>query len=148
MNLVDLVQEQLGGNVLTKLAETLGTSPDNTRTAANAAVPTLLSALGSLASTRDGASNLASAVASLDNRVLDNLPQSLTGDGRSGLNLGEIGTRLFGSLLGSGTLSGLSSVLSRFTGLAGGSMSSLLTTLAPIVLGVLKNHTQGMGSDA
>ena len=46
MNLVDLVKDQLGGNVLTKLAETLETSPDNTRTAVNAAVPTLLTALG------------------------------------------------------------------------------------------------------
>src|SRR5215813_10750457 len=81
MNLVDLVQEQLGGNVLTKLAETLGTSPGNTRTAANAAIPTLLSALGTQASTGDGARNLASAVDSLDNRVLENLPQSLNGGG-------------------------------------------------------------------
>ena len=148
MNLVDLVQEQLGGNVLTKLAEMLGTSPGNTRTAANAAIPTLLSALGTQASTGDGARNLASAVDSLDHRVLENLPQSLNGGGQSGLNLGETGTRLFNSLLGGDTLSGLSSVLSRFTGLGGRSMSSLLTMLAPIVLGVLKQRTQGMGSDA
>jgi hypothetical protein len=38
--------------------------------------------------------------------------------------------------------------LSRFTGLSSGLMSSLLTTLAPIVLGVLKQRTQGMGSNA
>lgn len=148
MNLVDLVQEQLGGNVLTKLAETLGTSPGNTRTATNAAIPTLLSVLGTQASTRDGARSIASAVDSLDNRVLDNLPQSLNGGVGAGLNLGEIGTRLFDSLLGGSTLSGLSSVLSRFTGLGNGSMSSLLTMLAPIALGVLKQRTQGMGSDA
>jgi hypothetical protein len=148
MNLVDLVQEQLGGNVLTRLAETLGTNPDSTRTAANAAIPMLLSALGTQAATRDGARNLASAVDSLDNRVLDNLPQSLNGGGGASLNLGETGTRLLSSLLGGGTLSGLSSLLSRFTGLGSGLMSSLLTMLAPIVLGVLKHRTQGMGSDA
>ena len=32
-NFVDRVQEQWGGNVMTTLAETLGASPDNTRTA-------------------------------------------------------------------------------------------------------------------
>jgi len=148
MNLVDLVQEQLGGSVLTRLAETLGTSPGTTRTAANAAIPTLLSALGTQAATSDGARNLASAVDSLDNRLLDNLPQSLNGGGRSGLNLGETGTRLFDSLLGGSTLSSLSNVLSRFTGMGSGAMSSLLTMIAPIVLGVLKQRTQGMGSDA
>jgi hypothetical protein len=148
VNLVDLVKDQFGGNVLTRLAETLGTSPDNTHTAANAAIPTLLTAFGALASTRDGARNLESAVDGLDNRVLDDLPQSLSGGGRSGLNFGDIGTKLLGSLLGGNALSGLASALGRFTGQGSGTMSSLLTLLAPVVLGVLKNRTQGMGSNA
>jgi hypothetical protein len=38
--------------------------------------------------------------------------------------------------------------LGRFTGLGSGAVSSLLTMLAPVVLGVLKNRTGGMGSDA
>ena len=148
MNLVDLVKDQLGGNVLTRLAETLGTSPDNTRTAVNAAVPTLLTALGSVASTRDGARDLASAVGSLDDRVLNDLPQSLSAGGSSGLNLGDMGTKLLGSLLGGNTLSSLASALGRFTSQGSGAISSLLTMLAPIVLGVLKSRTGGMGSDA
>jgi hypothetical protein len=93
----------LGNNVLTRLAETLGTSPDHTRTAVNAAVPTLLTAFGSVASTRDGARDLAAAVGSVDDRVLDNLPQSLSGGGRAGLNLSDTGTKLLGSLLGGKT---------------------------------------------
>ena len=148
MNLVDLVKDQLGGNVLTRLAETLGASPDNTRTAMNAVVPTLLTAFGSMVSTHDGARDLAAAVGSLDDRVLENLPQSLSGGGRSGLNLGDIGTKLLDSLLGGHTLSSLASALGRFTGMGSGSVSSLLTLLAPIVLGVLKSRTGGMGSDA
>ena len=148
MNLVDLVKDQLGSNGLTRLAETLGTSRDNTSTAVNAAIPTLLTALGSVASTRDGARDLAAAVGSLDDRVLDNLPQSLSGGGRSGLNLVDMGTKLLGSLLGGNTLSSLASTLGRSTGMGSGSMSSLLTLLAPVVLGVLKNRTGGMGTDA
>jgi hypothetical protein len=38
-NLVDRVQEQWGGNVMTRLAETRGASPDNTRTAVGGVVP-------------------------------------------------------------------------------------------------------------
>jgi hypothetical protein len=100
-----------------------------------------------MASTRDGARDLAAAVGGLDDRVLDNLPQSLSSGGRSGLNLGDMGTKLLGSLLGGNAISSLASVLGRFTGLSGGSVSSLLTLLAPIVLGVLKNRT-GTGADA
>lgn len=148
MNLVDLVKGQLSGNVLTRLAETLGTSPDSTSTAVNAAIPTLLTAFGSAASTRDGARDLAAAVSSLDDRVLDNLPQSLSSGGSSGLNLGDIGTKLLGSLLGGNTLSSLANALGRFTGQGNGAISSLLTLLAPIALGVLKSRTGGMGSDA
>ena len=53
-----------------------------------------------------------------------------------------------GSLLGGNTLSSLASALGRFTGQGSGSISSLLALLAPIVLGVLKSRTGGMGSDA
>ena len=85
---------------------------------------------------------------SLDNHVLDDLPQSLGGGGRSGLNLGDLGTKLLGSLLGGNALASLASALGRFTGLGSGSVSSLLTLLAPVVLGVLKTRTGGMGTDA
>jgi hypothetical protein len=87
VNLVELVKDQLSGGVLTKLAETLGTSQDSTRTPVNAAVPTLLAALGNLSSTRDGAQTLASAVDSVDDRVLANIPQSLASSGRSAFDL-------------------------------------------------------------
>ena len=77
MNLVDLVQGQLGSNVLTRLAETLGTSPDNTRTAVNAAIPTLLTAFGSVASTRDGARDLAAAwaVSTIGCSIISSVPE-------------------------------------------------------------------------
>jgi hypothetical protein len=59
-----------------------------------------------------------------------------------------MGTKLLSSLLGGNALSSLASALGRFTGLGSGSGSSLLTLLAPVVLGVLKNRTPGMGADA
>jgi Bacterial protein of unknown function (DUF937) len=144
LNLVELVKNQLAGGVLAKLPELLGTNQTTANTAVNAAVPTLLAALGSTASSRDGARNIQSTLDSFDTRALDNIPQSLSGGSTSLLNLG---TSLLGSLFGSGMVSSLSGILSRFAGMDSGKSSSLLSLLAPIVLGVLKNRTQGMGAD-
>jgi hypothetical protein len=44
-------------------------------------------------------------------------------------------------------LSSLTGILSRFVGIDSGKASSLLGLLAPIVLGILKNRTQGMGAN-
>lgn len=144
LNLVDLVKNQLAGGLLAKLPELLGTNQTTANSAVNAAVPTLLAALGSTASSRDGARNIQSTLNSFDTGALDNIPQSLSGSGTSLLNLGN---GLLGSLIGSGIVSSLSGILSRFTGTDSGKISSLLSLLAPIVLGTLKNRTQGMGAD-
>jgi hypothetical protein len=144
LNLVELVKDQLAGGVLAKLPELLGTNQTTANTAVNAAVPTLLAALGSTASSGDGARSIQSTVDSFDPRVLDNLPQSLSGGGKLLL---DMGTSLLGSLFGSGMLSSLTGILSRFVGIDSGKASSLLGLLAPIVLGILKNRTQGMGAN-
>jgi hypothetical protein len=144
LNLVDLVKDQLSGGILPKLAETLGTSQTSANTAVSTAIPALLAALGSTASTPDGARKLASELDSFDDRALDNMPQSLSGGGTS---LANLGTSLLGNLFGSGTLASVSSVLSRFAGLDSGKISSLLGLLAPIVLGILKRRTQGQGAE-
>lgn len=144
MNLVELVQGQLSADVIGKLAGRLGTSSDTTRTAVTAAVPTLLGALGSVASTRDGASRLASTLDSFDISGQGNVTQALA----HGKSSQDLGTKLLGSLFGNGMLSGLANALGRFTGLGSGSTASLLGALTPIVLGVLKRHAQGMGANA
>jgi len=144
LNLVELVKKQLAGGVLAKLPELLGTNQTTANTAATAAVPMLLAALGSTASSRDGARNIQSTLNGLDTRALDNIPQSLS---RGGTSLLDMGTSLLGSLFGSGMISSLSGILSRFAGIDSGKSSSLLSLLTPIVLGILKNRTQGMGAD-
>lgn len=143
-NLVDLVKDQLSGGALAKLPEILGTNQTSANTAVSASVPALLAALGSTASTPAGARQLTSELDSVDERTISNIPQALSGGGTSLLNLG---TSLLGNLFGSGTVSSLSSVLSRFAGLDSGKTSSLLALLAPIVLGLLKRHTQGQGAE-
>jgi hypothetical protein len=81
---------------------------------------------------------------SLDTSVQGNVTQALA----NGKSFQDLGTKLLGSLFGSGMLSGLANALGHFTGLGSGSTASLLGALTPIVLGVLKRHTQGMGANA
>jgi Bacterial protein of unknown function (DUF937) len=143
-NLVDLVKDQLSGGVLAKLPELLGTSQTSANTAVSAAVPALLAALGSIASTPDGARKVASQLDSFDERAVSNIPQALSGGGKSILDLG---TSLLGNLFGSATLSSLSGVLSRFAGLDSGKTTSLLALVTPIVLSLIKSRTQGQGAE-
>ena len=145
MNLVDLVTSQLTGDVLGKLAGLTGTNEAQTRSATSAAVPALLSAFGKLASTNSGASTLASSLGGLDLKTLGNLAGLLGGGQASGL--GSIGGSLLSSLLGN-NLGGLVGTIASFAGMQPGIMKTLLTYLAPIVLGTVANSFKGAKPDA
>jgi hypothetical protein len=145
MNLVDLVTSQLTGDVLGKLAGLTGTNEAQTRSATNAAVPALLSAFGKLASTNSGASSLASSLGGLDLKTLGNLAGLLGGGQASGL--GSIGGSLLSSLLGN-NLGSLVGTIASFAGMQPGIMKTLLTYLAPIVLGTIANSFKGAKPDA
>jgi len=145
MNLVDLVTSQLTGDVLGKLAGLTGSNEAQTRTATNAAVPALLSAFAKLASTNSGASTLANSLGGLDLKTLGNLAGLLGGSQASGL--GSIGGSLLSSLLGN-NLGGLVGTIASFAGMQPGIMKTLLTYLAPIVLGTVANSFKGAKPDA
>lgn len=145
MNLVDLVTSQLTGDVLGKLAGLTGTNEAQTRSATNAAVPALLSAFGKMASTNSGASTLASSLGGLDLKMLGNLAGLLGGSQASGL--GSIGGSLLSSLLGN-NLGSLVGTIASFAGMQPGIMKTLLTYLAPIVLGTVANSFKGVKPDA
>jgi len=145
MNLVDLVTSQLTGDVLSKLGGLAGTNETQTRAATSAAVPALLSAFGKMASTNSGASQLASSLGGLDLKTLGNLAGLLGGGQASGL--GSMGGSLLSSLLGN-NLGSLVGTIASFAGMQPGIMKTLLTYLAPIVLGTIANQFKGTTPDA
>jgi len=146
MNLVDLIKGQFSGDVVSRLAEPLGTNSDGTQSAISAAVPALLAGMTKLADSPEGSSRLASAVDNLDDKLVANPAAALSGGGNSSIL--ERGSNILGSLFGPGISSGLGSALGRFTGLGGGAISSLLGFLTPMVLGMLKRQKQQLGLDA
>ncbi len=143
MNITDLITSQLmSPDVLGKLSGLIGANESQTKTATSAAVPALLNVFGKMASTNSGADQLAKAMGGLDLGMLDNLAGALGGSQASGL--GSMGGSLLTSLLGGGNnLSSLVGTIASFAGMQPGIMKTLLTYLAPMVLGMVAKQFTG-----
>lgn len=142
MNIVDLISSQLSTDVLGKLGGLVGASEAQTRSATTAAVPALLDVFAKLASSQTGADRLTKAIGGLDLSALGDLA-GLLGGGQSA-GLGTLGGDLLGSLLADDrTISSLVGAIASFAGIQPGLMKTLLTYLAPIVLGVVAKQFAG-----
>lgn len=145
-NLVDLVKDQVGGQLMSQLGGVLGGSSDATSNAVGGAIPALLKSLTSSGSGVGGADALFNAVQDQDDGILGSLGDLIGGGADSEFSKG--GTNILGSLLGGGGLGDLAGAISSFSGLARGSSGSLLGMLAPIVLSVIKRKVLGGGLNA
>jgi hypothetical protein len=142
MNLVKLIMDQLTGGAITKLGSLLGTDEETTERAATAAVPSLLAALGRMASNDDGAKKLSSTLGALDTNAFGSITQMLGGN--TGSLLGK-GTSLLSSLFGDSMVSGLASTLGRITGVNSSISKNLLGYLMPLVLGKVASQWKNQG---
>jgi hypothetical protein len=146
MNLVDLVKDQLTGQVLGSLGSLIGADESQTRSATSAAVPALLGGLAKLASSQGGASQIASAMGGLDLGALGNLAGMLGGSNAS--RMADQGGSLLGSLFGASATGKMVETLAGFLGMKPGVARSLLAYLAPIVLGMVAKQFTGGRADA
>jgi len=140
MNIVDLIASQMTPDVLGKLGGLIGASEAQTKTATSAAVPALLSIFGKMAQSNSGADQLAKAMGGLDLGMLGNLAGLLGGSQASGL--GSVGGNLLTSLLGN-NLSSIVGTIASFAGMQPGIMKTLVTYLAPVVLGMVAKQFTG-----
>src|SRR5215813_1405618 len=102
LNLVEMIREYIPGSLTDKIASLLGESREKTQLGMTAAVPGILSGLGSAASTPEGTRRLTDAVDGADDSMLSNTSSML---GRIGS--GEGGLGMIRSILGAGNLSEL-----------------------------------------
>lgn len=144
-NIIDAVKSQLGDAALGQLGSLIGESQDKTKAATGATVPALLASLSNLASKPEGANQLFSALGKQDPGLLGNFANLL---GSQGNAVAQQGNSLLGTLLGDNQLGSLVGALAKFAGLGQGSTSSLIGTLAPLLLGVLSKHSQSQGLNA
>ena len=142
MNIADLISSQLTPDVLGKLGGLIGANESQTKTATSAAVPALLNVFAKMAGTNSGADQLAKAMGGLDLGMLGNLAGLLGGSQASSVS--SLGGNLLTSLLGGGNaMSSLVGTIAQFAGMQPGIMKTLLTYLAPMVLGMVAKQFTG-----
>jgi outer membrane protein OmpA-like peptidoglycan-associated protein len=125
-----------GGEGLRSLAGLLGTSEDNAKTAAGAAVPAMLGGLSSRASKPSGAAALFDLAKSNDGSILDNVSGFL-GRGDSG-PMGGLASAIFGK-----KESALTEGIASASGVDASSITRMLPMLAPLVMGFLGKKAAG-----
>ncbi|APW60624.1 DUF937 domain-containing protein [Paludisphaera borealis] len=140
MNIVNLIKDQLTGDVLGKLGASIGESEEKTRAAAAVAVPSLLSVLAGLVSSGQGADKLISALRNFDADSLTRLRTEVT-QGDHG-KIRDQGGDILGSLVG-GNLPALINVLTKFSGVGAVALKGLLSYLAPLILSVIAAQLKG-----
>jgi hypothetical protein len=141
MNLVDLLKSQMSSEVTKQLGGMLGTSDSDTGNLLKASLPAILAGLGSVASKKDGADKIASAIGGLDAGMLGNLGKMLGGaDAKKGGDL-------LGSLLGNNMLTSLLPLLGKFVKLDPSLITKALGLLAPLVLSSIGSSFKGQKVD-
>ncbi|MFM7115523.1 MAG: DUF937 domain-containing protein [Planctomycetota bacterium] len=141
MNLVDLLKSQMSSEVTKQLGGMLGTSDSDTGNLLKASLPAILAGLGSVASKKDGADKIASAIGGLDPGMLGNLGKMLGGaDAKKGGDL-------LGSLLGNNMLTSLLPLLGKFVKLDPSLITKALGLLAPLVLSAIGSAFKGQKVD-
>jgi len=145
-NLLDLIKDQLGGNLVPELSKQVNAPQDQTSAATNGILSTLIGALSKNASTPDGAASLNKALEQdHDGGILDNLMGLLGGEDntnqRASNGAGIVG-HIFGDKAGS-----VVEALSKSTGMDTGSIGTMLIKLAPVVMGALGKVKSQQGLD-
>jgi hypothetical protein len=139
MNLVQLVQDQLGPQLERLAGQVPGIGPNKASNAVQAAIPTMLASFLQMSTNPSGASALNSAAERATQQGTD-LPT-----GAALQAAAEQGTASLTSLMGEGRLSGLTSALGNFTGVAPGGVASLIGAAGPILLRFLARQPEASG---
>lgn len=144
VNLLELVQECLGPDVVSQLSGGLGQNREQMQAAIGSAIPALIGGLVHKVSSTSGADELMRALESQDAGMIRKLPELLQGQSLDSLI--AQGSSLVKLIFGTNA-SAVIELLSRTLGWGGKPTNSLLAILAPILMGVLKQQRSSMGLD-
>ena len=138
MNLLDELQKALNPNTISQLREHIGAESDEqTETAANGILSTLVAGLSKNAKKPDQMSAMVSAIdLDHDGEILDDLGSFLFGKRQTQNPKTLNGPGILGHVLGSNQAR-TTDMMRKVTGLNNGQITKLLVTLAPLVLAVL-----------
>jgi OmpA-OmpF porin, OOP family len=147
INLLDLVKDQVTGQLAKQASSFLGESESNVTSALGSMMPALLGSVIQKSSTPSGAQGIMDMIGKLDLGSLSNIA-GLFGGGASSVNgLLNSGGGIVEALLGNKT-NGMVDMISNLSGMKGGSVSSLLKLAAPFLMGLIGKQVQGKGLSA
>ncbi|MBA3445761.1 MAG: DUF937 domain-containing protein [Gemmatimonadales bacterium] len=142
MALLDMLQQRLGGDAVNQISSRIGADPGTTGNAIDAALPLLISALARNTSDTGRAQSLASAVSNdHDGSILDDVPGYVSRASE------KPGAGILRHVLG-GRQQAVQTGLSQATGLDAGKAGTLLTMLAPLVMGAIGRAKKEKSLDA
>jgi OmpA-OmpF porin, OOP family len=146
-SLMDAVKGYFTPDVVRSASSLVGESESSTRQTLNGAVPSILSGLTNMVSTRDGAGTLAGLVRDGGfGSAVENV-SSLFSGGSATSGMLNTGSQLLGKIFG-GKSSSVSDLLARSGGVSSSSATSLLSLAAPLVMGVMGKRAAAQGLDA
>ena len=142
MALLDMLQQRLGSDAVNQIGSRIGADPGTTGNTIDAALPLLISALARNTGDSERAQSLASAVSNdHDGSILDDIPGYVSRASE------KPGAGILRHVLG-GRQQAVQTGLSQVTGLDAGKTGTLLTMLAPLVMGALGRSKKENGLDA
>jgi hypothetical protein len=141
MALLDMLQQRLGSDAVNQISNRIGADLGTTGNAIDAALPLLISAMARNAGDANQAPSLAKAVSDdHDGSILDDVP------GYVGRASEKPGAGILRHVLG-GRQQAVQQGLSQATGLEAGKAGTLLTMLAPLVMGAVGRAKRENGLD-
>ncbi len=148
INLLEMLQSQVGGELASQASKFLGESESNTTKAVGSILPTLLGSLAGKASSESGARGVLDFLKSnnIDGSILGNL-SGLFGGGQSTDSLMNGGGGILKFLVGD-KLGSIVDVISNVAGVKTGSSSSLLKMAAPLLMGFIAKYIKEKALDA
>lgn len=133
-NLLEMLQSQLGGQMMDQLSNRVNADRDKTAAATDGIISMLTAALAKNARSQDGVSSLTQALEKdHDGSIFDNIGDLISGNmnGRAANGMG-----ILSHILGNNTFNAID-VISKMSGLNSNKTTNLMMILAPMVLGML-----------
>ncbi|MCB0546359.1 MAG: DUF937 domain-containing protein [Phaeodactylibacter sp.] len=147
-NLMDLLQGSLSSGMIDQLSQQLGgANKQQTAAAASGIVTTLMGALAKNASSTEGAQALNNALErDHDGSILDDVMGMLSGQAQVNNTSMLNGAGILNHVLGN-KQSGAVDMISKLSGLDSNQTGSLMTMLAPVIMGALGKAKRQQGLD-
>lgn len=144
INLLDMLKDQVTGSLAKQASSFLGESEENVISGLGNVFPALLGSVINKSTEPAGTAGLMDMIGGLDMDMLGDIG-GLFGGGASSVNgLLNSGGGIVESLLGD-KMGGIVEMISKVSGLKGGSTSSLLKMAAPFLMGIIGKQVKGKG---